>query len=89
MYPVSNSHFAAGGSVGGVATVAAHSAARRLRSAFARRLSKSYPPTGSVTPGAMRNGAGRMPAVGRTWDDDLIEQLADYLKTKFGGQGGG
>ena len=37
----------------------------------------------------VRNGIRTMPPVGRTWDDDLVEQLAGYLKTRFGGQGGG
>jgi mono/diheme cytochrome c family protein len=37
----------------------------------------------------VKNGAGKMPAVGKTWDDRLINALAGYLKTKFGGSGGG
>src|SRR5262245_32621176 len=38
----------------------------------------------------VRNGVGTMPAVGATWDDKLIDQLAGYLKTRFGsGAAGG
>ena len=37
----------------------------------------------------LRNGIKTMPAVGKTWDDKLINALAAYLKTKFGGAGGG
>jgi cytochrome c oxidase subunit 2 len=37
----------------------------------------------------LRNGIKTMPAVGKTWDDRLINALAAYLKTKFGGSSGG
>jgi cytochrome c oxidase subunit 2 len=37
----------------------------------------------------IRNGVGKMPAVGNTWDAKLVNALAAYLKTKFGGTGGG
>jgi cytochrome c oxidase subunit 2 len=37
----------------------------------------------------VRNGTGKMPAVGNTWDDRLVNALARYLKVKFGGAGGG
>jgi len=37
----------------------------------------------------VRNGSGKMPAVGSTWDAKVINALAGYLKTKFGGAGGG
>ena len=37
----------------------------------------------------VRNGAGKMPAVGKTWDNKLINALAGYLKSRFGGAGGG
>ena len=30
-----------------------------------------------------------MPAVGNTWDDRMVNALANYLKVKFGGTGGG
>jgi cytochrome c oxidase subunit 2 len=32
----------------------------------------------------VRHGTGQMPAVGATWSDRLIGQLAAYLKTRFG-----
>jgi cytochrome c oxidase subunit 2 len=37
----------------------------------------------------VRNGIGKMPAVGNTWDAKLVNALTAYLKTKFGGTGGG
>jgi cytochrome c oxidase subunit 2 len=37
----------------------------------------------------VRNGTGKMPAVGNTWDVRLVNALARYLKVKFGGTGGG
>jgi cytochrome c oxidase subunit II len=37
----------------------------------------------------LRNGQGLMPAVGKTWDDKLMNSLAGYLKTRFGGGTGG
>jgi cytochrome c oxidase subunit 2 len=37
----------------------------------------------------VRNGFGKMPAVGKTWDDRLVNALAAYLKTRFGGTSGG
>ena len=37
----------------------------------------------------VHNGTGTMPAVGNTWDDRMVNALADYLKVKFGGTGGG
>jgi cytochrome c553 len=37
----------------------------------------------------LRNGGVKMPAVGKTWDDQLINALLGYLKTQFGGTGGG
>jgi cytochrome c oxidase subunit 2 len=37
----------------------------------------------------VHNGTGQMPAVGNTWDAKLVNALAAYLKTKFGGTGGG
>jgi hypothetical protein len=30
-----------------------------------------------------------MPAVGKTWDAQLLNALLGYLKTEFGGSGGG
>jgi cytochrome c oxidase subunit 2 len=36
----------------------------------------------------VRNGTGKMPAVGKTWDDKLINALAAYLKSRFGSAGG-
>ena len=35
----------------------------------------------------VRNGAGKMPAVGKTWDDKLLNALTGYLKSRFGGGG--
>ena len=37
----------------------------------------------------VHNGTGTMPAVGNTWDDRMVNALANYLKVKFGGAGGG
>ena len=37
----------------------------------------------------VRNGTGKMPAVGSTWDDRMVNALANYLKVKFGGASGG
>jgi cytochrome c oxidase subunit 2 len=37
----------------------------------------------------VRNGIKTMPAVGNTWDAKLVNALAAYLKTKFGGSSGG
>jgi cytochrome c oxidase subunit 2 len=37
----------------------------------------------------VRNGIGKMPAVGNTWDAKLVNALAAYLNAKFGGTGGG
>jgi cytochrome c oxidase subunit 2 len=37
----------------------------------------------------VRNGFGKMPAVGKTWDAKLMNALAGYLKSRFGGTGGG
>jgi cytochrome c oxidase subunit 2 len=37
----------------------------------------------------LRNGSGQMPAVGKTWDDKLINSLSGYLHSRFGGTGGG
>jgi cytochrome c oxidase subunit 2 len=37
----------------------------------------------------LRNGGVRMPAVGKTWDAQLINALMGYLKTQFGGTAGG
>jgi cytochrome c553 len=37
----------------------------------------------------VRNGSGKMPAVGKTWDDKLVNALAGYLKQRFGGSGVG
>jgi len=37
----------------------------------------------------VRDGVGKMPAVGRTWDDATVKALADYLASRFGGSGGG
>jgi cytochrome c oxidase subunit II len=34
----------------------------------------------------VKNGVGKMPAVGRTWNDQLINALAGYVKTRFAGQ---
>ena len=37
----------------------------------------------------VKNGVGKMPAVGRTWNAQLTNSLIAYLKTRFGGAGGG
>jgi cytochrome c oxidase subunit 2 len=37
----------------------------------------------------LKSGSGKMPAVGRTWDAKLLNALAGYLKSRFGGPGGG
>jgi cytochrome c oxidase subunit 2 len=37
----------------------------------------------------VKNGTGKMPAVGRTWSDQTINAVAAYLKTRFGGSAGG
>lgn len=37
----------------------------------------------------LRNGGTLMPAVGKTWDDKLLNALGGYLKTRFGGGSGG
>jgi mono/diheme cytochrome c family protein len=31
----------------------------------------------------VRNGRGRMPAVGAGWDDQQMEALTDYLQERF------
>jgi cytochrome c oxidase subunit 2 len=36
----------------------------------------------------VRNGIGKMPAVGKTWDEKLINSLVAYLKSRFGSGGG-
>jgi len=33
----------------------------------------------------VKNGSGKMPAVGLTWSDQTINAVAAYLKTRFGG----
>ena len=37
----------------------------------------------------LRNGFGKMPAVGKTWDDRLLNATAAYLKAHYGAGGGG
>jgi cytochrome c oxidase subunit 2 len=37
----------------------------------------------------VHNGFGKMPAVGNTWDAKLMNALAGYLKSRFGGGSGG
>ena len=37
----------------------------------------------------VKNGSGKMPAVGRTWSDQTITAVAGYLKTRFGGAASG
>jgi cytochrome c oxidase subunit II len=37
----------------------------------------------------VRNGRGRMPAVGRGWKDDQIKALTDYVKKNLGAASGG
>ena len=37
----------------------------------------------------VQNGSGKMPAVGKTWDAKLMNALAGYVKSRFGGTGGG
>jgi cytochrome c oxidase subunit II len=36
----------------------------------------------------VRNGRGRMPAIGEEWDDRQMEALTDYLAERFGQEGG-
>jgi cytochrome c oxidase subunit 2 len=37
----------------------------------------------------LREGGATMPAVGKTWDDKLMNALNAYLKSRFGGSSGG
>ncbi|MFL5936936.1 MAG: cytochrome c oxidase subunit II [Gaiellaceae bacterium] len=37
----------------------------------------------------VKNGKGKMPAVGLTWTSQTINAVAGYLKTRFGGEAGG
>jgi cytochrome c oxidase subunit II len=37
----------------------------------------------------VKNGSGKMPAVGRTWSDQTISAVAAYLKQRFGGEASG
>jgi cytochrome c oxidase subunit II len=37
----------------------------------------------------LENGGTEMPAVGKTWDEKLTNSLIGYLKSRFGGTGGG
>jgi cytochrome c oxidase subunit 2 len=37
----------------------------------------------------LRNGFGRMPAVGKTWDDQLMNATTAYLKAHYGASSGG
>ena len=37
----------------------------------------------------LRNGFGKMPAVGATWDDRLMNDAVGYLKARFGGKTSG
>ena len=37
----------------------------------------------------LRNGFGKMPAVGKTWDAKLMAALTGYVAKRFGGAGGG
>jgi cytochrome c oxidase subunit 2 len=37
----------------------------------------------------VKNGSGKMPAVGRTWSDRTVNAVARYLKTRFGGGASG
>jgi cytochrome c oxidase subunit II len=37
----------------------------------------------------VRHGFGKMPAVGKTWDDQLMKATTDYLKAHYGAGGGG
>jgi len=37
----------------------------------------------------LRNGFGKMPAVGATWDDKLTNDAVGYLKSRFGGKTSG
>jgi len=37
----------------------------------------------------LRNGFGKMPAVGATWDDKLMNAAISYLKSRFGAKSGG
>jgi mono/diheme cytochrome c family protein len=36
----------------------------------------------------VRNGRGRMPAIGEEWDDRQMEALTDYLRERFAQEGG-
>jgi cytochrome c oxidase subunit 2 len=37
----------------------------------------------------LRNGKGLMPAVGKAWDAALMKATVAYIRSRFGGQGGG
>jgi hypothetical protein len=37
----------------------------------------------------LRNGFGKMPPVGKTWDDQLMKATTDYLKAHYGANAGG